>query len=263
MIGSRWSRRRRRALDEPFPEAWRKVIERRWTTWSLLTDDERMRLEDLIKRFVADIRWEAAQGFTVTDEMRAVIAAQACLLVLDLEPGLELYRHVASIIVHPRTVVLRGQRRVGGGMMSDSPFAISGQAHHRGPVLLVWSTAAFEARHPERGHNVVYHEFAHQLDMVDGTVDGTPPLTDMAERQRWIDVCTAEFEALRRGDDEQSVLREYGAVDPGEFFAVATETFFSRPVELAEQKPALYGVLRDFYRQHPAERAARATGGSR
>ena len=87
-------------------------------------------------------------------------------------------------------------------------------------------------------------------------------MNDAAERQRWIDVCTAEFEALRRGDD-QSVLRDYATVDPGEFFAVATETFFSRSIELAEQKPALYDVLRHFYRQHPAERAARATGGSR
>jgi Mlc titration factor MtfA (ptsG expression regulator) len=226
----------------------------------LLTDDERALLEELIKVFVVDVRWEAAQGFVVTEEMQAVIAAQACLLVLGLDLGLEPYRQVGSIIVHPRTVVLRGQRRVAGGMMSDAPFAISGQAHHRGPVLVVWSTAAFEARHPERGHNVVYHEFAHQLDMIDGTVDGTPPFADPAQRQRWVDVCTVEFEALRRGDE--SVLRDYGAVDAGEFFAVATETFFSRPIELAEQKPQLYEVLRDFYRQDPAERLRRGAPGS-
>jgi Mlc titration factor MtfA (ptsG expression regulator) len=251
VIGSRRARRRQRALDEPFPDAWRTLIQRRWTTWPLLTEDERQRLETLITAFLADTRFEAAQGFQVTDEMRVVIAAQACLLVLEL--GLDHYRKVGSIIVHPRTVVLRGQRNVGGGMVSDSPFAISGQAHHRGPVLLVWSTAAYEARHPDRGRNVVYHEFAHQLDMLDGVVDGTPPLSDPVERQRWIDVCTAEFEQLRDGQDD-SVLREYGAVDAGEFFAVATETFFSRPVELLEQKPDLYGVLQHFYRQDPAVR---------
>lgn len=254
MIPSRRARRRRRALDEPFPDSWRRAIERRWTTWGLLSPDERSRLEQLVKVFVAETRWEAAQGFLVTDEMRVVIAAQACLLVLEL--GIDSYRHVASIIVHPRTVVLRGQRRMAGGMMSDAPFAISGQAHHRGPVLLAWSTAAFEARHPERGHNVVLHEFAHQLDMLDGTVDGTPPLTDPAERQRWIDVCTVEFERLRRG--EEGIMRDYGAVDPGEFFAVATETFFTRPVDLLVQKAELYDVLRNFYRQDPAERVNRA-----
>jgi MtfA peptidase len=258
MISSRRARRRQRALDQPFPDSWRKVIERRWPTWFQLDDDERSRLEELVKAFVNDTRWEAAQGFVITEEMQLVIAAQACLLVLEL--GLDHYRQVGSIIVHPRTVVLRGQRHVAGGMVADGPFPIAGQAHHRGPVLLAWSTAAFEARHPDRGHNVVYHEFAHQLDMLDGTVDGTPPLTDPVERQRWIDVCTAEFERLRHGEDD-SVLREYGAVDPGEFFAVATETFFTRPVELAAQKPALYDVLRNFYRQHPAQRAGRTATG--
>ena len=250
-MGFGWANRRRRvAHDQPFPDVWRASIARRWATWALLTDDERSRLEDMIKIFAGNTRWEAAQGFAVTDEMQAVIAAQACLLVLEL--GLDHYRHVASIIVHPRTMVMRGQRRVGGGLVSDGPLPLSGQAHHRGPVLLAWSTAAFEARHPERGHNVVYHEFAHQLDMLDGTVDGTPPLTDPVQRQRWIDVCTAEFELLRQG--HEGILRDYGAVDPGEFFAVATETFFSRPEELQEQKPQLYDVLRDFYRQHPAAR---------
>ena len=96
--------------------------------------------------------------------------------------------------------------------------------------------------------------------MIDGTVDGTPPFADPTQRQRWVDVCTVEFEALRRGDE--SVLRDYGAVDAGEFFAVATETFFSRPIELAEQKPQLFEVLRDFYRQDPAERLRRATPAS-
>ena len=137
---------------------------------------------------------------------------------------------------------------------------ISGQAHHRGPVLLSWSTAAFEARHPDRGANVVMHEFAHQLDMLDGVVDGTPPLDDPTDRARWIDICTAEFEALQRG--EPSVLREYAATDAGEFFAVATEVFFSIPVELAADKPDLYDVLRAFYRQDPAARLNRSRSGT-
>ncbi|MBI5088298.1 MAG: zinc-dependent peptidase [Actinobacteria bacterium] len=170
---------------------------------------------------------------------------------------MEVYRKVGSIIVHPRTVVLRGERHMAGGLASDSPFSIAGQAHHRGPVLLAWSTVAFEARHPDRGNNVVFHEFAHQLDMIDGTIDGTPPLQDRVPLDRWVAVCTAEYERLRHGEDD-SVLRSYGATDPGEFFAVATETFFSRPVELAAQKPDLYDVLRLFYRQDPAGRVQRS-----
>jgi Mlc titration factor MtfA (ptsG expression regulator) len=255
MTFSRRQRRRRRALEAPFPQTWRHAIARRWPTWGLLTPDERERLEALIQQFVPEARWEAAHGFAVTEEMQAVIAAQACLLVLEL--GLDHYRKVGSIIVHPRTVVLRGERRMAGGLASDSPFPIAGQAHHAGPVLLAWSTVAFEARHPDRGNNVVFHEFAHQLDMLDGTIDGTPPLQDDVPLERWVEVCTAEYERLRRGEDD-SVLRAYGGVDPGEFFAVATETFFSRPLAMAEQKPELYDVLSGFYRQDPADRVRRA-----
>jgi hypothetical protein len=101
--------------------------------------------------------------------------------------------------------------------------------------------------------NVVFHEFAHQLDMLDGTVDGTPPLVDAGLRERWVQVCTREYQAIRRGDDH--LLRSYAGTDPGEFFAVATEMFFTKPAALAEQHPALYDVLREFYRQHPASRS--------
>jgi Mlc titration factor MtfA (ptsG expression regulator) len=103
---------------------------------------------------------------------------------------------------------------------------------------------------------VVLHEFAHKLDMLDGMVDGTPPLLDGAARRRWIAVCTAEYDLLRAGEGGD-LLRGYAAVNPGEFFAVATEVFFDRPGELQSQKPALYDVMRAFYRQDPAARARR------
>lgn len=237
--------------EQSFPEAWRTRLADRWPTWRTLTPAERTRLEDRILAFVADVRFEAARGFEVTDEMRLLVAAQAGLLVLEL-PGRP-YRKVSSVILHPRTVVLQGARRVGdGGLVADDPYAISGQAHPGGPVILAWSTLAFEARHPERGQNVVYHEFAHQLDMIDGTTDGTPPIADAALRARWVEVCTAEFRRLRRGADH--VLRPYAATDAGEFFAVATEQFFTQPVPLRDGAPELYDVLRGFFGQDPASR---------
>ena len=175
-----WRRSHGRAApDEPFPEAWRSRLAERWPTFGTLDDDERTRLEHSTMQFLADVRFEAANGFEVTDEMRVLVAAQAALLVLEL-PGRP-YRKVSSVIVHPRTVVLQGARRVGdGGLVADDPYPISGQAHPGGPVVLAWSTLAYEARHPRRAQNVVYHEFAHQLDMIDGTTDGTPPIADSA-----------------------------------------------------------------------------------
>ena len=257
MFRSRRDRLRREALAGDFPEAWRQRLAVRWAAWATLSVNERERLEDLIRLFIGGRRWEAANGFTMTDEVKVVIAAQACLLVLELD--LDLYRQVDSIIVHPRTVMLHGERSVGSGMVADGPHAISGQAHHRrGPLLLSWSTAAFEARHPRSGSNVVYHEFAHKIDMLDGVVDGTPPISDPAFRARWVEVCTAEYELLRRGHD--SVLRDYAATDPGEFFAVATEQFFTQPVPLHDGNPDLYDVLAGFYRQDPAARLTRHVG---
>lgn len=253
------SGRRRRTLAEPFPDAWRAILHRRWRLWPLLDNSERARLEQLIQAFVYDRRWEAAQGFALTDEVKVLVAAQACLLALGmpLEPGVDVFSRVQSIIVHRSTVVLQGQRSVGatgGGLMADGPLPVAGQAHHRGPVLLSWSTLAYEARHPERGQNVVMHEFAHQLDMLDGVIDGTPPIPEPERRDRFVAVCTDVFEQLRRGSDP--VVRDYAATDPGEFFAVVTETFFSTPVALREAHPHLYDVFADFYGQDPAARFA-------
>jgi MtfA peptidase len=248
----RRARQEREALQQPFPDEWRRRLAYRWPLFTTLDDDERARLEDLIKRFLARVRFEAAHGFAVTDEMRVLIAAQACLLVLELD--LELYRQVTSVILHPRTVVLKGTRNVGSHLASDTDQTLAGQAHHRGPVVLSWSTVAYEARHHQRGQNVVMHEFAHQLDMLDGMIDGTPSITDRDLRERWVAVCTAEYRKVRRGDE--GILRPYAATDTGEFFAVATETFFTVPTALADGAPELYGVMCEVFGQDPAARMA-------
>ncbi len=238
-------------MELGFPEEWRVLLRRRWPIWVRLSADERHRMESSIQAFVFDIRWEAANNFVLTDAMKVMIAAQACLLVLELDD--DYFRGVGTIIVHPTSVVLTGQRSTGtGGLVTSDPFRIDGQAHFGGPIIVAWDAVSLDARHPGRGLNVVYHEFAHKLDMLDGTIDGTPPLVVGAARDRWIEVCTREYRAIRNGNG--GLLRDYGGTDPGEFFAVATEMFFSRPVELRVEKPDLYEVLSGFYRQDPAAR---------
>ena len=98
------------------------------------------------------------------------------------------------------------------------------------------------------------HEFAHQLDMLDGVIDGTPPIPDREQRDHFVSACTDVYERLRRRDDP--VIRDYAATDPGEFFAVVTETFFTKGLALRDEHPALYAVLREFYGQDPAARTA-------
>jgi Mlc titration factor MtfA (ptsG expression regulator) len=189
------------------------------------------------------------------DEVRVLISAMACLLILGLD--YEAYHRVTWIEVQPTTMRRVGEYSVGvGRVASDSPVWLLGEASYSGPVTIAWDAAAEGARHPERGHNVVYHEFAHKLDMGDGFVDGTPVLPDPAERRRWIEVCTAVYDDVRAGRAGE-LLDPYAGVNPGEFFAVATETFFDRPLELEVAHPDLYEVLHSFYRQDPAARARR------
>src|SRR5262245_13892063 len=118
LFESRRSRRVRTALAQPFPITWRMALHRAWPAWSLLGDGDRARLEPMIQQFVASKRWEAAQGFDVSDEMRALVAAQACLLVLEL--GLECLDGVSTILVHQKTVVLHGQRATGAHGLASS-----------------------------------------------------------------------------------------------------------------------------------------------
>ena len=196
---------------------------------------------------------EAAHGFELTDEVRTLVAGHAALLALGLDGSP--FDGVGTIVVRARamrrTAPMAGPAK---GVLMDAPGAVDGEAHHAdGPIMLVWSSARREAANPRLGRDVVLHEFSHKLDMLDGTIDGTPPIADDAARARWIEVCTAEYQALRAGDGG-GVLRAYGGTNPGEFFAVATEAFFTLPLPLEAEKPALYDVLRSYYRQDPAAR---------
>ena len=255
-----WGRRRRvrAALARAFPDEWRHLLEERWAQWRTLDTAERAHLEDLIRVLLVDRYWEATRGFRLTAQMRVLIAALATLPILGLD--IDYYRRVTSIIVAPSTVRLEGPRPAGNGLYTDEPEAIIGQAAHEGPVIIAWDAAEEQAARPESGRNVVYHEFAHKLDMLGGAVDGTPPLDSSAAYHRWVEVCTLEYERLRRGE-AGDLLDPYGAENPGEFFAVITETFFCQPLPLEAEKPALYSVLRDFYRQDPAGRERHARAG--
>jgi Mlc titration factor MtfA (ptsG expression regulator) len=235
-----------------FDEDWRDLLTAEFQHWSSLSPTEIERMEMLIARFVRDAHWEAARGFELTEPIEVLIGAQASMLLLGLE--IDEYPFLGSVIVHPSTVRLTGHYATGGGVMSSSPRRLLGQAQYRGPVVLSWSAARSGARSPERGENVVYHEFAHQLDMLDGVIDGTPPLADEAARLRWVEVCTAAYDTVRA--QGSPVLRPYAGTNPAEFFAVATEVFFNRPHDLCRHEPDLYGELRRFYRQDPAARSA-------
>ncbi len=244
-------RRRKQILAAPFPEAWEPWLDRHLACWEILDRDQRRRLRELVQVFVAEKHWEGCGGFTIEDEHRVAIAAQACLLVLELPH--DLYRRVESILVYPSAVAIPGEQRE-HGVRADGPMPVLGLAVRRGPVVLAWDAVARGSKHPERTHNVVFHEFAHKLDMLDDSLDGTPPLASREEYGRWVEVCTREYQALQRAAESgrRSFLDHYGATNVAEFFAVISEAFFDEPSELRGRHPELYEVLAAFYRQRPA-----------
>ncbi|MEW6078521.1 MAG: M90 family metallopeptidase [Thermodesulfobacteriota bacterium] len=254
--------RRKKLTAAAFPAAWEEIVRRNVAHYCLLDENDRARLRALIQVFIAEKYWEGAGGLVLTDEIRVTISAQACLLLLGLEHNY--YRNVMTIIVYPSTVIAP-PRQPGVFEVVQAPIEpgqpIVGQAFRQGPVIIIWNAALRGGRHPERGHNVVYHEFAHKLDMLDGAADGTPPLRDRAEYRDWVTTCSTEYLRLRH-DAEQgriSFLDAYGAASEAEFFAVATEQFFDQPRQMVNQAPELYRVLKAYYHQDPVSRLERNT----
>jgi len=246
--------------ERPFPVEWEAILRANVMHFRMLEDAERTELCAMVQVFLEEKNWEGCGGLELTDEIRVTIAAEACLLQLGLPH--DYYRNVDSILIYPTTVVVP-ERQCGVFERIDSPVdagaAILGQAFSQGPVILVWDAVLRGARHPAQGHNVVYHEFAHKLDMLDGTADGTPPLTDCALFAEWVTVCTSELLRLRglAKKGHKTFLDAYGATNEAEFFAVATEEFFDRPLALRAHAPDLYHVLNTFYRQDTAARVNR------
>jgi Mlc titration factor MtfA (ptsG expression regulator) len=258
-----WLRNHRRAeaRNRQFPPEWEAFVRTNVAHYCILDDAERAELRAMIQVFLEEKHWEGCGGLDLTDEIRVTIAAQACLLQLGLPH--DYYRNVKSILVYPSTV-LPPKHHPGVFERVDGPIApsvpILGQAFAQGTVILVWDAVLHGARHPEQGHNVVYHEFAHKLDMLDGGADGTPLLPDRAQFAEWVAVCSYEFLRLRSLAEKghKTFLDAYGATNEAEFFAVATEEFFDRPLALRKHVPDLYRVLSSYYRQDPAERAKRS-----
>lgn len=243
----RW-RRERRGL----PQGGEATIAAVVPGWTSLDHDQRARLVADTDELLATKRWEAARGFELTDPMRVVIAAGAALLVLGLH--VDAYRRVRSIIVHP-SVRWSSSPRAGpaNGVVVDGPVVLAGESSAgQGPLVIAWDRALIDARHPERGHNVVYHEFAHKLDLLDGDIDGVPPLAPDDERI-WRQAAAETMTDLRRGR-LRGIIDDYAATSPAELFAVTTELFFTRPDRLLAGAPRLYDGLRRFYRQDPAPR---------
>lgn len=250
------ARRRRRLRQRPFPPIWRRYLQENVAIYPRLTEADQRELEGHIHVFLAEKYFEGCGGLAMSDEIRITIAGQACLLLLHRET--DYYPGLRSILVYPRGYFAQVRTTGPAGMVIEGVDSRSGESWHTpgagGPVVLSWRDARVGGANDRDGRNLVYHEFAHQLDGESGSIEGAPRLADASAYAAWARVLGREYRGLH--DDLRSgrptLLNPYGATNPAEFFAVATETFFERAPEMRERHPELYEQLKGFYQQDPA-----------
>jgi Mlc titration factor MtfA (ptsG expression regulator) len=257
------SRRRARLRAQPAPAAWRAILERNLPIFARLSAEDQAELLGHTQVFLAEKHFEGAGGLELTDEIRVTIAGQACLLLLHRET--DYYPELISIIVYPSGYTAREERHIGGGIWEEGGEDRLGHTGRRLAALVVaWDAVRRGAAAPSDGENLVLHEFAHQLDFENASSDGTPALERHGDYFTWARVMSAEFNALRNAADagEPTLLDQYGATNPSEFFAVVTEAFFEQPRALKKKHPALFAQLEQFYRQDPTTYSVETVGGT-
>ena len=238
----------------PFPPAWAQIIARNVPYCRHLHPDERKRLEELVQVFIHEKHFEGCSGLTITDEIKVTIAAQACLLLLNLHH--DYYERLVSVLVYPQSFNIEQLEQGPAGTVSVTNLPVMGLSSSIGAVVLSWPDAICGAQCPDDGVNVVFHEFAHQLDQLDDAMNGTPILDSRAMYREWAQVLGSEYKRLQQEVETgtPSLIGSYGATKPAEFFAVVTELFFEKPIELQREHPALYEEFRQYYHQNPSAR---------
>jgi len=248
-----WRRGKRRRLlkQQGFPTAWRKVLQQRWPLYRALPADLQQDIRRQIQRFIAEVQFIGCDGLTVTDPMRVLIAAQACLLTAKLP--VKDYPGLRQILVYPDAFAVGGNHPDSAGVVHEKTEWRQGESWQQGQVILSWRHTLAGAAVSDDGRNLVIHEFAHQLDQQTGSVNGFPPLQSAQLRQDWPVLMQAAYDRLKL-DLSQGIapwIDPYAATNPAEFFAVLSELFFEKPAYLAACQPRLYQLMRQFFQLDP------------
>lgn len=242
--------RRSRLTARPFPSAWRALLRQRMPLYRRLPALQQRQLQRHVQVFLARVPFIGCQGQVITDEVRVLVAAQASLLLLGRPAGH--FRGLRQVLVYPSAFVV-DRPVTDGGIVQDARRVLVGESWQQGQLILSWPDVLAGAADPDDGHNVVIHEFAHQLDQENGPANGAPFLGRREGYGAWAATLGAAHDELKahvqRG--EPTLIDPYGATDPAEFFAVVSELFFERPLALSLRHPALYAQFAAYYRCDP------------
>ena len=233
--------RRAELRKKPLPNELIGYIEKNMPYYQLLPEELKQQLHGLINIFLDEKLFEGCGGQEITDEIRVTVAAQACILLLNHPTNF--YPKLHTILVYPNAYKHSKDQ---GGMTL-------GESWQNGPVVLSWDNVKHGAEDIHDGHNVVFHEFSHRLDQEDGDADGAPILASSGKYTSWARVLGGEYQKFLKkcGKGRKTNMDKYGATNPAEFFAVATETFFEKPRQMSRKQPALYAELKDYYQLDP------------
>ena len=244
---------RRKCLKlQPFPESWENIMKEKIQLYKVFPENLKNQLHNDIKIFIDEKKFEGCGGLVVTEEMKVVIAAEACMLLLNRKNND--YPFLKTILIYPHAFTARNYNKIGNQYVNE-PSTRSGESWTRGNVVLAWDYVKHGATNGKDGQNVVLHEFAHQLDQEDGAADGAPILEKASRYASWGRVLSKEFSELqeRIKKHQKTLMDSYGATNPAEFFAVATETFFEKSWQMKKKEPELYNELKNYYKIDPAE----------
>ncbi|MES2150196.1 MAG: M90 family metallopeptidase [Pseudomonadota bacterium] len=241
----------RRALARPFDPAWLAILHHNLPVYANMAPELQAQLQRLVKHFLHKKRFVGCEGQDIDDEVRVTIAAQACLLLLNRHS--RVYPALHTVLVYPSAFLVPRQQVDAAGVVTETRQDLLGESWGDGRVVLSWDHVLRGALNWTDGQNVVLHEFAHQLDSESGSNNGAPYLGNPSSYRDWSAVLSRDFANLRADAmvRQHSVIDHYGATSPAEFFAVATETFFEKPYQMAEYHEALFGEFLKYYRVDP------------
>ncbi len=243
--------RRRKLLSAGLSPEEKEILTRHVSLYRRLPEELKRELEGLVRVFLDEKSFEGCDGLAIDEEMKLVIAAQACVLLLNRKTNY--FPKLETILVYPSAYFARAKKKIGSQLIEDEDARL-GESWNDGSLVLAWEHVKNEANDLNDGQNVVLHEFAHQLDQEDGGADGAPPLEGRTSYIKWARVLRSEYESLKMKADmgTRDVINAYGATNPAEFFAVATEAFFEKPLTMKTRHPDLYEEFREYYALDPA-----------
>jgi len=219
-----------------------------------LSSVEKARLRVLAAVLLQQKKFTGVQGLELTQKMKLLIAAQACVPVLKL--GLNYYSSFTQVTVYPAAFWVERNETDAFGVVHHAKRLLSGESWSRGPLILSWQDIEHDLRHDGYGHNVIIHEFVHKIDMLDQYADGVPPFVSSAEAKNWGSVFREAYQDLNKqlAHRHKPCIDAYAATSPAEYFAVVSECFFSDPRRLIKCSEKVYQALAIFYQQEPIGR---------